>query len=211
LKSTSNNNGKIIFDLNNVSINDNIFDVPFSFASDEPVVAIDFNVNFNEDKLTYLQIVNENSTNEAAAHFSADDRTLRYTSFNLDTYAPCKPVASIRFETNGSQISAQDLNATLALINGKKADVEVKGVSSGLVTNSVSVYPNPTKGILIVVSDENATVQVLDITGASVLFEGKINALEKEAINLENLSAGIYLLRTFSGNSVDIRKFAIVK
>jgi hypothetical protein len=203
LLKSANTNSKIIFDLPNAIVNGNTVDVPFTFASDEHVGALDFNLQFNESKLTYKGIVNVNASNEAASYYRPEDKTLRYTSFNLDAYAPNKIVASIRFETTDGTISESDLNATLTMVNGKKAGVEYKGISNlNMISNAnVSMYPNPAQGIVNVMVDRNATVQLMDMTGQQVLVQKFVSANQNEVINIDNLAAGIYMMKTIDAEN----------
>ena len=59
------------------------------------------------------------------------------------------------------------------------------------IENSISVYPNPTKGILNVLGDEIFKTEVCSVTGSKLgLFYGK-------QIDLSNLSNGMYILSIY--------------
>lgn len=72
----------------------------------------------------------------------------------------------------------------------------------------VSVYPNPTKGIInINLADTNSDKTVLnlyDIQGRKILSKESHNS--QETLNIENLSDGIYMLSIESGNLKTTKK-----
>lgn len=60
-------------------------------------------------------------------------------------------------------------------------------------TESVSVYPNPTVGILNIQTNGSASIGVFDMSGRSVLATRNVDS--KGSIDLSNLKAGYYLIR----------------
>ncbi len=65
--------------------------------------------------------------------------------------------------------------------------------------HGISLYPNPTSGILNISSEElslaNAKIEVLDMTGVSIL-----NTSGNSEINVTSLDAGMYMLRVSTEN-----------
>ena len=65
----------------------------------------------------------------------------------------------------------------------------------------LSIYPNPTSGIVSIKSKQlvNANVTVYDLNGR-VLLSTNINGTSSE-INMSNLASGMYLFKVQAGNS----------
>jgi hypothetical protein len=76
-------------------------------------------------------------------------------------------------------------------------------------TNSISVFPNPSKGIFTLQMSENtnATLFITDIMGRIVL-ERNINAQENH-ISIPNATTGIYLLHLLTGERIKSMKLVI--
>ena len=215
IKRESANGDKVIFDLSNAIVNGNTVDVPVSFESSESVHAINFAFNFNEDKLTLNDVVKNTADSEMSSiyHLNENDRTLRFSAYTLNNFEAKQPVVSVRFETVNGSISAEDLKGTVGLLNGNQVHVAFKGALSvnKPVNNTVSIYPNPTAGLLNVVTSENATVQLMDISGQEVLLETTVNAYEKQEINVSDFANGIYIMKVSNNNSVTIKKIVLNK
>ena len=70
------------------------------------------------------------------------------------------------------------------------------------ITNLASVYPNPSNGLVSVLSqyiNGETTVQLIDINGRQV-FKGNYNFENKINLNFENISSGIYILKLNNNN-----------
>jgi hypothetical protein len=77
------------------------------------------------------------------------------------------------------------------------------------VASNVSVYPNPTTGIVSVTNVENATIEVINLMGqvvATVDSNTEINS-----IDLSNQANGTYFVRVVKGNEVSTSKINLVK
>jgi hypothetical protein len=77
------------------------------------------------------------------------------------------------------------------------------------VASNVSVYPNPTTGIVSVTNVENATIEVINLMGqvvATVDSNTEINS-----IDLSNEANGTYFVRVVKGNEVSTSKINLVK
>lgn len=78
--------------------------------------------------------------------------------------------------------------------------------------NSVSVYPNPSHGILnvsVLVRTENTRAELYDVNGRVVLQQTLNNDVSR--LNTENLSGGFYILRVVDGNNVIANEKVIIK
>lgn len=73
----------------------------------------------------------------------------------------------------------------------------------------ISVYPNPSNGIINLVSEKTGRHKLLmkDITGRTVIEKTiSLNSSIPEKLNIENLPKGIYLLSLINGNESSIIK-----
>ena len=212
------NGDKVVIDLSNSVINGNTVDVPVSFVSASPVVAVDFQLQFDQSNLTYNTMVNYPSVSDALAYFNTNDKTLRYTSTNSDltAYSVDRPVASIRFETTNGAIDASQLSSLVGILNGQQVPVEVLNSTVGIKSlssadNSVSVYPNPTSGILNVTSVGDATVQIFDMSGKQVLLQTTVSANKVQQINVSEFVNGVYIMKIFNNDFISINKVVLNK
>jgi hypothetical protein len=123
-----------------------------------------------------------------------------------------KEVVTIRFNIVDGKISEEDIKSTLGILNGKKANVEFRNSSINTSSNvSTSVYPNPTTGLLNVVVSENSMVQLFDMSGKQVLVQTNVTANEKQEINIDGLSGGVYLLKISNENFNSIERVVLNK
>ena len=78
---------------------------------------------------------------------------------------------------------------------------------------NLSVYPNPTSGIINIVNPTNISalkVEVLDMNGRVVLVENKaLNNATEASVSLEKLNTGVYTLRVY--NNEGQKNFKVVK
>lgn len=87
-------------------------------------------------------------------------------------------------------------------------------VGEANVTDELTVYPNPSTGILTIEGQTLSSIEVIhiyDIQGKLVL-EQKIGNTQKEVLNLETLKSGLYIMKLLDeGNTVEVRKLQIKK
>ncbi len=125
-----------------------------------------------------------------------------------DATGNCYVTGSFRFTANfGShQINAQ----------GSLSDFFVAKVGSSIITsvldiassNTVTVYPNPTRDMLFVRLENGAAlrVELYDILGNRVLSQ---NITDNRPIKVSHLPAGMYVLRTFEGSSMSTHRVVV--
>jgi hypothetical protein len=208
---------KVVVDLGNAIVNGNAIDVPVSFVSSEPVYGLDLQMNFDESNMTFNSMVNYPSTTDLLAYFNTNDRALRLTSGNVyaDVLPAGQPVASIRFETKNGVIDADQFNSLLGVLNGNQVAVEVVSKTVGINAlssdNSVSIFPNPTNGILNITSVSDATVELFDVTGKQVLLTTTVSASKTQQVNISGLVEGVYILKVSNNDFVSIKKVVLTK
>jgi DUF917 family protein len=69
---------------------------------------------------------------------------------------------------------------------------------------TVSIAPNPTKGQVILNSNQNCTVTILDILG-KVVYETRSQEAQN-ILDLSNLSKGMYMIKANNGNVIQTIK-----
>jgi hypothetical protein len=199
LKSTF---GKVILDLDNATFNNGSIDVPVTFESTEPVNAIDLAFQFDESKFTFNDMVSVGTTTEGFAHFNEDDRTLRYTAFDVTYFDAGQTLATVTLNASISTIKEADFSNTLALLNGKPVELVFNKSALGVAMhdeNFANIFPNPTQGALNIVSSQNAQVTVMSVTGQEVKEQFDINANEKVAIDMSMYANGVYFVKISNG------------
>jgi hypothetical protein len=73
------------------------------------------------------------------------------------------------------------------------------------ITNSIKVFPNPTKGIVTISSPENASIEkieIVDVLGKTV----SIKIDNTSQINISEMTNGVYIFKIFAGETVLHRK-----
>ncbi len=207
---------KVIFDLSNAVITGNVVNIPVTISAANPINSLDFSLELNNAELAYNSIISHSTSMDALDNLNAADNTLRFTSNSLINYDITAPVVSLSVTMLNGQVNAADLMSVVGYLNGEEVTTEVVGaLATGITSinsdNLVAIYPNPTTGILNVVAAENATVQLLDVTGKLVILQTNVTANDKQEINVENLANGIYMLRVSNSNFVSMKKVVINK
>ncbi len=78
-----------------------------------------------------------------------------------------------------------------------------------LDASAISVYPNPSNGIVMVQSERIMnTIQLIDLNGRIVLTESNVSAGKKQ-LNLQALSSGVYQLRVLTEEEIFTKKIVI--
>lgn len=194
--------GKVIVDINNAVNRNGIIEVPVTFEAVEPVNAIDLAFQFDENKLSFNDMVSVGESTEGFAHFNQDDRTLRYTALDVDFFNTNENFAMVKFNANVNKIKESDFSNTLALLNGKPVELVFGSSALGVAMineNFVNLFPNPTQGTLNIVSTQNASVTVKSVTGQAVLNQFAINANDKVTLDMSSFESGVYFVEISNG------------
>jgi Secretion system C-terminal sorting domain len=201
---------KIVFDLSTAIANGDIISIPVSIVSDNAINALDFAMQL-DSSVTYNSIVNNIVSLTAMDNLTADDATLRFTSYSLENLDITKPVVSVNVKAN--KVNKDDLKALVGYLNGNEVNVEVVdgSVVAGIVANKpVTVYPNPASTVVNVLVVENATAQLLDMEG-NVVITINVNANQNQILSTANLANGIYTLKVFNASFVQNIKVVLAK
>lgn len=216
IKSVVDNGNRMIFDVANAVVNGNTVELPVSILSTSTVNNFDFAIKFNEEKLAYNEVVATSENGEVFPNLHAADRTLRVGNINMESYDLSKSVAVVRFDISKGALTAEDITSVTGWVNGERVVAQVNNLAAGLASinasaNAVRIFPNPTKGLLNVVARENATVEVLDITGKTVLFQTTIDANVKQEINVDGFANGMYIVKVYNNNFNTVERVVVNK
>jgi len=203
------NNDKVVFDLSKAVVKDGYADVPVSVISDNNVNALDFAIQLNGGNLSFNSIVGGANYLEMLSNFNADDNTMRFTSNSLQNYELGKSLLSVRFSVKNGMVSESDLNSVQGYLNGERVPVALNNGSTS--SANVDLYPNPATGLLNVTVSEDATIQLTDMEGRSVIIQTNVTANQKQVINTQSLAAGVYMMKVNNDNFVTTKKVIITK
>lgn len=209
---------KIVIDLSKSIVSGNTVELPVTFVSSTPVLGIDFSMQFDESNLTYNSVVNYPSTTEALAYFNTNTKNLKFdaSNVNLAPYSANQAVAFLRFDSKTGVVDSDQFSSLVGYINGEVVPMEVVNKTVGInslngTDNSVSIFPNPTNGIINVTSISDATVEVCDITGKDVLFQTTVSASKTQQINVSNFVNGVYVVKIYNNDFISIKKVVLNK
>lgn len=208
LKST---NGEITLDLENAIVEGTKISVPVLISAETEVNALDIAFNSNVD-LTFSNVSVLNSGTDVESFINPMDKTFRLSANKLDNFDLSSNVLFLTFESTNGTVSESDFTSTLGLLNGKPAQVNFK--KSSLVINQaelVNIFPNPSNGSFSIVLKETAQVDILDLNGKCLYKVGTVNENTKQAINLENVSAGVYLVRVSNDHFSSTQRIVVNK
>ena len=204
-------NAAVVFDLASTVKEGNTFRIPVSFESTESTNALDFAVRFNENNVSFAELNNVAVGMEANAFMNAD-RTFRFTGFDVANFTVGATVAELVLQSNNETISEKDIIADLALINGMPVDVKFEKSSEAIQSVfNVSIYPNPSNGAFSVQATENAIVDVYDMNGKQITASQVISSNGKVNIDLNNVEAGVYLVRVQNETFSTTKRIVIEK
>jgi hypothetical protein len=204
---------KIVFDFAHVTVNGSTIEVPVSIEGEKTAKGLDFAIKFNEEVLTYKNVVVKSNEIESFSHFNTNDRTLRFTSNDFTNFDMNSNVVSVQFNTAKGAIKLEDLTSVKGMLDGKAVEVELRGLAAGVASldaaQSVSVFPNPASSTLNIVSGVNSKVVITDLSGKEVIFSGDLTANMKQEINVSNFANGMYLVKVYNENFNKVERVAI--
>jgi len=174
---------------------------------------IDAHAYFNsttvqQDTLTMVVIGGGTTTPPAGSHYFTHGSTISLTA----TPNPGKLFQ--KWIINSIITTSNPVNLTIT------GDVSVQAifvtdstvsVSENNHNNIVSVFPNPSNGVINIKSNSEINrILVTDITGKIVYEETKINSLD-HSMNLDRLKTGVYFVKLFTKSELNVFKIQIIK
>ena len=97
-------------------------------------------------------------------------------------------------------------------MNGEPSDFEVRlttKVFNSTRNINASIYPNPTQGLISVIVNEDANLQLIDINGKILDHPVKLIANQRNDLNLDQLASGIYLMKISNNRFNETHKIII--
>ncbi|PZU83455.1 MAG: hypothetical protein DI529_12655 [Chryseobacterium sp.] len=86
------------------------------------------------------------------------------------------------------------------------SDCGTLGVSNSKIHKTL-IYPNPTKNILFIKSKEDIkNVEIFDTSGKKIMNIKSLDVGKENRINIEHLSAGVYILKIYSAMQIETFK-----
>lgn len=198
---------EVIFDLKNAVIENGVLEVPVMIDANYEVHSLDFAISLSNG-FSFINAENHVASMEVMAYVNTDDNTLRLTSNNLQRYVSGMHLITLRFATDASVASEVDFAGVQSYLNGERVGTGVEGSATAVVAN---VFPNPASSIMNVQVTENATVQIMDMSGRMVLVEVNAVAGENLSINVGTLTEGVYLVKLFNDNFISVKKVVVKK
>ena len=209
-----NSANRVIFDLTKATLVDGYFEVPVSVVSDEEVNSLDFAMDFSNGNLEFNSVVDHSGYLQSLSNLNSDDKTLRFTSYSLQNYEMNKSLISIRVSAIGGKLDESDFSSLECYLNGEKVNAELLTARNSSISSNnqqVDVYPNPTNGLINVLANENAIVQLMDINGSVIYVQTSLIAGQKQEVNLQSLANGIYMIKVYNENFVSLKKVVVNK
>lgn len=209
LKSADASSDKVIFDLANATTANGLIDVPVYISSTSDVTGLDFALQMKD--LTFDKVVSNTATlQNPTSYFNTNDQTLRFTGFDFAPISTKSSVVTVRFAMANNAVTATDLTATEAYLNGEKVNAEVTPFNGSIFDNNttlvVDVYPNPTSNILNLKVSQAASVQIFDVLGKVVIEIPSLLANEIKVLNIQDMSEGVYTLKVVNEKATTIVK-----
>ncbi|HEY8401478.1 MAG TPA: T9SS type A sorting domain-containing protein, partial [Cytophagaceae bacterium] len=219
--------GKISFKLNEAYLVDEaVYRVPVQVESDSGIVAIDFDMDYNEDQIEIRSVNKKQLAIDADARLMYNDYNLKrlfVTSYSMTGFGTSGTPYYIDIYSKDGVIEKEDLGTIKGYINGDDARIEViTGVTTVehpeyLVGVEVSVVPNPASGITKIIynagnNSEVNSLLITDAVGKVVREFHNLNATGEVEFDVSDLSAGMYYcnFRGKSGMKL-VTKLTIVK
>ncbi len=129
---------KVVYDIEKAVIKGNYVFVPVYFLSNDPILSIDFEMKFNNIKLTYDSVINFKSYLAEIAHYNSGDQKLRLTSSasDINNFLPIEnntPLFAVRFHFNTPNICNKifdtDISSVKSYLNGDPSSTEITTTS----------------------------------------------------------------------------------
>lgn len=124
-----------------------------------------------------------------------DDNTINYTALAAGTYY----IVVDGFGSSASQISSYNLNLVCTPVT-----TDINTISS----SQISLYPNPSNGILNISNNSNSIINTINVYSLS--GQKQLSISNPKIIDLNELSNGLYLVECVTNNGKVIKKINLI-
>lgn len=203
------------------------FDIPISVGQFQNIVSGQFSVNWNPNYAHYLSVQNFNSSlgisndNFNQAFTSQGKLGFLWESSSTNAYnLPEDAILfTLRFNASGnglSEITISDDPVEKYFEDGNKASINIKVVngsitvpSEDLLVSGISVFPNPTTGIINISSGDAQiqSIKILDNTGKIIKTS---DITDIKTINISEFSAGVYHIKVQCDLGTVVKKIVLM-
>ncbi|MBL4669186.1 MAG: T9SS type A sorting domain-containing protein [Flavobacteriales bacterium] len=159
--------------------------------------------------------------------FNENDFNVNFDDGATPGALPCPPIGGGTYQPQGSlaNYNGEDVLGIWTLTIDDMANQDggsldsweldicfnttVTGVNENVVSNDISIYPNPNIGLftLNTTGSKNVTVKVMNTQGQIIFSKNNINVIEQ--IDLSNSAKGIYFVTVTSDKGVTTQKITI--
>jgi hypothetical protein len=214
LKSTQATDGLIVFDMSNAIQEQDTIEIPVYATSSQSFKAMDFQLRFDPEKMKFDSIINHTGYMEPTYFYNEEDSTLRFTSYSLLNYEINEKLISIKFNLLDRDIYKTDFYNVRTWLNGDSVGYQITSFTpstvSGIVNEpEVIVFPNPAQHYFYIKTNENAEVDIVDLSGRLVFSRTELLAGQAKEFNVEDLMDGIYIVRINNSKYPVQRKLVI--
>jgi len=100
-------------------------------------------------------------------------------------------------------------DATKEVMQAKYLETPTSVSTDETVFDNISIYPNPSTGILNIKTDREISVSVTNIMGKTIISNQQI--LNNHTLDLSSYANGVYLLKINDGNKTGVKKIILSK
>lgn len=204
----------VTIDLSQLQLLGSQYNFPVSFNSDDIIYSLDFELKYVPNNLEFDSIISLISSMELFWFYNTNDSTYRFTSYTNNMQQPYpNNTTLVRVQYDlllAPQISGTDLYDFKGYLNGTECSVKIINPTSGILTlengKQISVYPNPAAKTLNITTDKNLQLEIMTITGTTILNE-VTNQSGITELNISDLANGMYFLKISDNTSYVIKPF----
>ncbi len=188
----------IVFNIASAYQINSVVDVPVFIKSNDTIFAIDFSMQYNDQKVVFDSIIPVLNNLQYLYFLNPGDSTLRLTSYCPDGIPEDSVILIIRFQVASGPMCSGEIYNLNTWMNGNVCSNEIIDcIVSGIEEQEeiiLEIFPNPATDYISINSQFNGTVTIFDLNakkmGESIqVEEGKILYAP-----VANLPSGLYIL-----------------
>lgn len=131
--------GHVYLNLDQATAGVGYVDIPVFYTSAANIISLDFALKFNENVLSFREILNSNSNISALGNYDTGDKTLFLTTYSLNgTYIPNTTIVTVRFNIIGGGIHNSDFSSFVGYLNGDLVQASIKGNLNDYIIGTIT-------------------------------------------------------------------------